>query len=136
MQLSSGHWYPVLGSSELAANPVARKRFGQSLVFWRDAAGNAVAFEDRCPHRGSALSLGRVEDGQLQCPFHGFRYDGTGKCVAVPAEGGQWRIPEQLRAVSLPVAEDRGFVWTWRGPAAATNALPPLPKQPVLEGLR
>jgi len=136
MTLSSGHWYPVLSSRELKKNPVSRTRFGQGVVIWRDGAGQAVIMEDRCPHRGAALGQGRVMDGVIVCPFHGFRYDATGRCVLVPAEDDDWQIPEQLRATAYTVREDAGYVWVWRGPKAATGELPPLPRQPILDGLK
>ncbi|MDH3510031.1 MAG: Rieske (2Fe-2S) protein, partial [Gammaproteobacteria bacterium] len=79
MTVSSGHWYPILSSRELKKNPISRTRFGQRVVIWRDAAGQAVVLEDRCPHRGAALSQGRVRDGAIECPFHGFRYDAAGR---------------------------------------------------------
>jgi phenylpropionate dioxygenase-like ring-hydroxylating dioxygenase large terminal subunit len=136
MKLSSGHWYPVLSSRELGNKPVARTRFGRRLVFWRDAGGRTACVEDRCAHRGAALSLGKVVDGAIECPFHGFCYDREGRCVRVPAEGDDWRIPDHLRVDACTIAEGGGYVWTWRGPEVPAADLPPLPRQPVLEGLR
>ena len=135
MSLSSGHWYPVLSSRELGKTPVGKMRFGERVVFWRDAAGAAVMMHDRCPHRGAALSLGRVCDGTIECPFHGFRYGGDGRCVRVPVEKPDWEIPARLRVEPWTTREAAGYVWAWRGPAADTDALPELPRQPVVEGL-
>ena len=89
MDVSCGHWYPVLGSRELGRKPVAKTRFGRRLVFWRDGEGRAACVEDRCAHRGAALSLGRVSDGAIECPFHGFRFAPDGACVRVPVEGSE-----------------------------------------------
>lgn len=50
------------------------------LVLWCDGAGDWHAFEDKCPHRGVALSEGRIEAGQLQCSYHGWLFDGA--CVS------------------------------------------------------
>jgi phenylpropionate dioxygenase-like ring-hydroxylating dioxygenase large terminal subunit len=135
MTVSSGHWYPILSSRELKKNPISRTRFGQRVVIWRDATGQAVVLDDRCPHRGAALSQGRVRDGVIECPFHGFRYDAAGRCVLVPAEGDDWQIPAHLRVTAYSVREDAGYVWLWRGPKVAAAALPPLPRQPILDGL-
>lgn len=136
MKLSPGHWYPVLSSLELRDRLVAKTRFGLPLVFWRDANGRAVCLEDRCAHRGAALSLGKAVDGAIECSFHGFRYDGAGRCVRVPAEGDEWQIPEQLRVTAHTITEGGGYVWAWRGPDVARESLPALPRQPILEGLR
>ncbi len=133
MKISSGHWYAVLSSRELHKRPFGATRFGERLVFWRDSAGKAVCFDDRCPHRGAALSQGRLHDGTLACPYHGFRYDSSGRCVEVPAEG-TWHIPEHFRAGTRPVKEEHEFVWLWRGPEMATEELPPVPQFPLPDG--
>lgn len=133
---SSGHWYPILSSQELEKHPISRTRFGQPVVIWRNGSGQAVVMNDRCPHRGAALSQGRVADGVIECPFHGFRYDATGRCVRVPAEDDDWQIPDLLRATTFQVREDAGYIWVWRGPVTATSELPELPRQPLLDGLK
>ena len=137
MNYSSGHWHAVLSSAELRARPVAKTRFGERLVFWRDGSGKPVCLEDRCAHRGAALSLGSVRDGQIVCPFHGLCYDATGRCVKVPVEGDR-KIPELLKVAAFPVAEGDGLVWLWRGPAVDPEVLPLLPALPrlaLVEGL-
>lgn len=134
-KLSSGHWFPILSSDELRKRPLARTRFGERLVFWRDANGHAACMEDRCAHRGAALSLGRVRGEYLECPFHGFCYDRHGQCQQVPAEPESWRIPAQMRVNVWTTRERSGYIWTWRGPAIVAKDLPPLPVQPVLTGL-
>jgi phenylpropionate dioxygenase-like ring-hydroxylating dioxygenase large terminal subunit len=134
-KLSSGHWYPVLSSRELGKRPLARIRFGERVVFWRDANGHAAYMEDRCAHRGAALSLGRVRGMVIECPFHGFCYDRHGQCQSVPAEPDDWPIPAQLRVDTWTTRERSGYIWAWRGPAIAATDLPPLPVQPVLTGL-
>ena len=135
MDLSSGHWYAVLSSRELGRRPVGKRRFGEALVFWRAAGGDVACLEDRCAHRGSALSLGRLRDGVIECPFHGFRFDPTGRCVRVPAEGDDWPIPDNLRVRTRVVREGGGYLWLWRGPAVDGGHLPDLPCQSLLDGL-
>ena len=134
-KLSSGHWYPVLSSRELGKRPLARTRFGTRLVFWRDDNDRASCMEDRCAHRGAALSLGRVRGAVIECPFHGFCFDRQGQCRRVPAEGEEWPIPETLRVETWTTRELSGYIWAWRGPAVKAKDLPPLPVQPVLTGL-
>lgn len=136
MTLSKGHWYPILSSRELGKTPISRTRFGRSIVIWRNDAGRVAIMLDRCPHRGAALSQGRVRDGVIECPFHGFRYDTAGRCILVPAEGDDWQIPDQLRARTYSAREGAGYVWLWRGPKVAEDDLPSLPEQPLLAGLR
>lgn len=132
---SSGHWYPVLSSRQLRKHPVARTRFGERLVFWRTRSGDAVCMPDRCAHRGAALSLGRVSDDAIECRFHGFRFGAAGQCLRVPAEGDDWEIPDQLRVPTRPVREADGYLWSWRGPAAAAADLPPLPRADLVKDM-
>ncbi|MFO0608548.1 MAG: Rieske 2Fe-2S domain-containing protein [Polyangiales bacterium] len=116
-------WTPVLASSQFGSAPVAATVAGERLVFFRGAAG-AAALLDRCPHRGVALSLGRVRDGCLECPFHGWRFDEAGAARFVP-----WNPDartELLGAVSLPVAEAGGLVWLYTAPGRDAPPLPPV----------
>lgn len=119
-------WTPVLASSKLGSAPVAVGVAGEKLVFFRGRNGPA-ALLDRCPHRGVALSLGRVRDGCLECPFHGWRFDERGEARFVP-----WNPSaraELLGAVSLPVAEAGGLVWLYTAPGVEA---PPLPRLATL----
>ena len=79
------HWHPVALATGVGAAPLAVQLLDQPLVLWRDAVGAVQAWADRCPHRGAALSLGCVRDGQLECPYHGWRFSGSGQVVVVPA---------------------------------------------------
>ena len=126
----------MLSTRELKNRPVAKTRFGQALVFWRDTNGQPVCLDDRCAHRGAALSLGKVSGNAIECPFHGFRFDGTGQCIRVPAEGDDWTIPARFRVPEHRVRESGGYIWAWRGPEVATADLPRLPRQPILDGLK
>ncbi|MGC8519200.1 MAG: Rieske 2Fe-2S domain-containing protein [Steroidobacteraceae bacterium] len=103
-------WTPVAFSSRLArARPLRVEVAGTALVLFRDAHGAPAALLDRCPHRGVALSLGTVVDGCLQCPFHGWRFAGSGPCVDVPWNPDVRR--ERLAALAVPAVELAGQVW-------------------------
>src|SRR6476646_5149810 len=74
------HWYPIFESVDLGAKPLAIRRLGEELVLWRDASGAPHLFIDRCPHRGAKLSEGGTIHGQqIQCWYHGMRFDGSGQ---------------------------------------------------------
>jgi len=108
-------WYVVLESKEVRKKPVGVTRMGEKLVFWRNEAGKVFCAVDRCPHRGVALSIGKLENDHLQCPFHGFEYDGRGHCVYIPANGKGGRIPASLQLQGYPAHEDHDFIWIWWG---------------------
>src|SRR5512135_3028806 len=102
-------WYVVLESNEVGPRPVGVTRLGENMVFWRDQAGKINAAVDRCPHRGVALSAGKTLAGQLQCPFHGFEFDSSGKCVLIPANGRNGVVPNALRLNTYPTYEAHGL---------------------------
>ncbi len=116
-------WYVVLETNEVGNHPVGVTRLGEKMVFWRDQAGTVRAAVDRCPHRGVALSVGKMKDGHLQCPFHGFEFDSSGKCALIPANGRNGVIPYAVRLSMCPTYEAHGFIWLWWG-APAPNELP------------
>ncbi|MBT8446222.1 MAG: Rieske 2Fe-2S domain-containing protein, partial [Gammaproteobacteria bacterium] len=109
-------WYAAAWGDELAAGPVARKLLDRPVALFRDAAGAAHAIGGRCPHRFAPLGEGIVtEDGTLQCPYHGLRFDGSGRCVHNPHQ------PEHVPDVAVPtwpVVERHGLVWIWFGDPA------------------
>ena len=61
-------WHPVAQSQEVVTAPLPVQLLEQPLVLWRNAEGLVQAFNDRCPHRGARLSMGRVENNNLECP--------------------------------------------------------------------
>ena len=102
---------PTILSRELKNKPVGATRFGQRWAFWRDSQGQAACVEDRCAHRGAALSLGVIQKDAIACPFHGFCFDRTGQCVKVPVEADP-DIPPRLKVKSRAIREAGG----WRCP--------------------
>lgn len=105
-------YHPVCRTSDLFEGSVIGVRL--LGVDWALARieGRAVALVDRCAHRSAPLSAGRVIDGCIECPYHGYRYNADGRCVLVPALGEGSTIPP--RAVVDPaydVVERYGLVW-------------------------
>lgn len=116
-------WYVVLESDEVKARPVGVTRLGEKMVFWRDQAGKVHAAVDRFPHRGVALSVGKIKDDHLQCPFHGFEFDTSVKCVLIPANGRDGVIPNAARLNTYSTYEAHGLIWLWWG-KPTPNELP------------
>lgn len=111
-------WYPVASVAALGRKPVARRLLGQPLVAFAGECG-PVVLKDRCPHRGMPLSDGRVADGQIVCPYHGWAFGDGGGCRAVP---GSRDIPP-ISASALAARVAGGLVWTTLG----NEPFPPLP---------
>ncbi|MFV8755915.1 Rieske 2Fe-2S domain-containing protein [Nannocystaceae bacterium ST9] len=124
-------WYAIYEAGQLGRKPVGITRLGQEFVLWRDSAGNAVAMDNRCAHRGAKFHLGTVSQGCIQCPYHGFLYDSRGACRYVPANGGDRPVPKGLQTRSWPVREQHGLIWLWWGEARASYPeIPWFPQAP------
>lgn len=79
-------WYPIVSSAAIKlSQPYACRLFNKPFVFFRDSYGQVACLQDRCPHRSTLLSLGRVVNGQLECRYHGWQFDRQGWCVSIPA---------------------------------------------------
>ena len=126
---SPADWHPVAATPALVAgdNLVAARVLGHDLVLWRSAEGVAQAWHDRCPHRGTRLSLGRVVDGRLCCAYHGWEFAAdSGRCVAIPALADLAQVPGRVCARTCTVAESQQMVWVRLepGPGLAVDAGP------------
>lgn len=108
-------WYVILESRKLKQIPIGITRLGEKIVVWRDREGKPYVISDKCPHRGASLSQGKVTDGQLQCPFHGFEFDPSGNCIMIPANGRTSIPPKAMKSRAYLTREAFGFIWLWWG---------------------
>ncbi|HPW07934.1 MAG TPA: aromatic ring-hydroxylating dioxygenase subunit alpha [Burkholderiaceae bacterium] len=104
------HWHPVAQSADVVDQPLAVTLLEHTLVVWRDAVGLVHAWLDQCPHRGAKLSLGRVCQGRLECPYHGWQFDASGHCALVPALP-TFVSPASHAARTHEACEQYGLVW-------------------------
>jgi phenylpropionate dioxygenase-like ring-hydroxylating dioxygenase large terminal subunit len=119
-------WYAILESNEIKKGKIIGvTRMGEKLVAWRDAKGELAVMADKCPHRGVALSVGRLVGDCIQCPFHGFEFDTSGICKLVPANGKNAEPLKALHIRSYHVREEHGFVYIWWG--EPRSEYPPVP---------
>jgi vanillate O-demethylase monooxygenase subunit len=116
-------WYVAATSDEVGEDPLGRRLLDRDIVLWRTHDGQAVAFDDRCAHRGFPLSDGQVDGDRLICGYHGCAYTADGRCVHVPT---QTDVPTGMVVRTFPILEEPPFVWIWLGPpAAAAGSRPP-----------
>ncbi len=107
-------WHVVYRSADLAEGELRPiTLLDQDLVIWR-SAGHAMAWLDLCIHRGARLSLGCIKDGELVCPYHGWRYARDGKCTLIPAQPEE-PVPGRARAQVYHCREANGFIWVCLG---------------------
>jgi len=109
-------WYVILESKELKKNkPLRVMRFNEQLSLWRDENNEVCCISDKCCHRGVSLSCGRIVNGKIECPFHGFLYDKSGIVNVIPANGRNRPVPENMKVKSYKTFEGYGFIWLWWG---------------------
>ena len=106
----ANYWHPIATSEEVVEQPKAFVLLGERLVAFRDAEGVSV-FKDLCIHRGAALSGGKIENGRLVCPYHGWAYDRSGVCVHIPSLPPDATIPRRARAIPYAAREAYGLIW-------------------------
>ena len=112
-------WFIACTSAELRGAPRAVTLQSKPLVLFRARGGAPTALLDRCPHRNVPLSMGRVHGGEIECAYHGWRFDGAGQCVAVPGlVNGEVSLKSRC-AEHYATRELDGFVWVYSTPSVA-----------------
>jgi phenylpropionate dioxygenase-like ring-hydroxylating dioxygenase large terminal subunit len=117
-RFARNHWYVAAWSREIGDNPLGRRLLGEPVVLFRQADRSVAALLDRCPHRLVPLSMGVCVQGRIRCAYHGIEFDGTGRCVRIPA---QTLIPPKAQTRSFPVMERYGLIWVWMGEPTLAN---------------
>jgi phenylpropionate dioxygenase-like ring-hydroxylating dioxygenase large terminal subunit len=118
-------WHAIGPVEMLDERPVLGARLlDEDIVIWR-ANGHLLAWQDLCIHRGTRLSLGRVESDHLHCPYHGWVYGPDGGCTHIPAHPGQ-KPPTKARVQTYQARERYGLIWVSLG--APPHDIPPFPQ--------
>jgi len=118
-------WHVVHRSADLADGEVRKVHLlGKDLAVWR-TGGHAMAWLDLCIHRGSRFTMGRVEDGKIVCPYHGWRYGPSGQCTLIPSQPDV-PVPKRARAITYHCKEQYGLIWVCMG--EPSDDIPTLPE--------
>jgi len=130
-ELMRRYWQPVGVSDQITrgGKPRQVRILGEDLVLFRDDAGQPGLIGLHCSHRLTSLAYGRVEDGGIRCPFHGWLYDVNGRCLEQPAEPEGSTYQERIRHPAYPCQELGGLIFAYLGP---TEQMPLLPRYEVL----
>ncbi|EXC18768.1 Protein TIC 55 [Morus notabilis] len=115
-------WYPLYLTKNLPHDaPLGLTVFDKQLVLYRDGAGELRCHEDRCPHRLAKLSEGQIIDGRLECLYHGWQFEGDGKCVKIPQLPADAKIPRAACLKPYEVRDSQGVIWVWMSQKAPPN---------------
>lgn len=130
-----GLWYYAIPSEKLRPGQMlSRMLLGEPVLLGRDAKGEAFALLDICPHRGMPLTEGRFDGQEVECCYHGWRFDRGGRCTAIPwlVDGAEVDVAK-IKVRRFPVREALGNIWIFFGDAKIDDAdLPELPALPDL----
>ncbi|HYA24402.1 MAG TPA: aromatic ring-hydroxylating dioxygenase subunit alpha [Terriglobales bacterium] len=140
-----GFWYRAMPSGELTGNRLHKAMLLETpLVLGRDRQGKAFALRDACPHRGMPLSCGQFDGQQLECSYHGWRFDAhTGQCQLIPSLTSDQNLKvDRIYAGSYPCQERDNYVWVFvpdppppgAGFTKATEPPIPVPQVPLFGG--
>jgi phthalate 4,5-dioxygenase len=112
------YWQPAALVDELSGpRPIKPIRLmGEDLVIYRDDNGRYGLLGRACPHRGTDLAYGRLEDGGLRCAFHGWLFDVKGECLQTPAEPDDSKLCRNIHHKAYPVVERNGILFAYMGP--------------------
>lgn len=127
-----GLWYFAMPGRDLApGRMVGKLLLAKPLLFGRTADGVPFCLLDICPHRGIPLSYGAFDGNEVECCYHGWRFDRTGRCTAIPAlvEGQKLDIG-RIKVRRFPCCEVQGNIWVFNGADEAAG--PPIPALPAV----
>jgi phenylpropionate dioxygenase-like ring-hydroxylating dioxygenase large terminal subunit len=108
-------WYPAEESEKITREPLKVQMLGLQFVLWRDEKGRARCVSNTCTHRGGSLGDGKIVGNCVQCPYHGWLFNGDGECERIPALGPLTKIPQRSRIDAYPVEERYGLVFVFLG---------------------
>lgn len=124
------YWMPIACAGELTEEkPIKAVRLlGENLVVFRDRSERYGVVAEQCPHRKASLAFGRVDEEGIRCPYHGWKFDCTGRCLEQPAEPEAGGFKDKIKHTAYPVKRLGGLLWAYLGP----EPRPLLPRWDVL----
>jgi len=120
-------WYPALKTDELGSEPKLVRMLGLNFVVFRDAKGEAHCLSNVCVHRGGNLAGGKRKGDCIECPYHGWQFNGEGAVTRIPSLGLQAKIPSRAKIDAYPTVERYGLVHVFLGD------LPQEERPPIME---
>lgn len=123
------YWWPVGFTQELiSGKSVPVRLLGEDLILFRDGSGRVGLLDERCPHRGASLQLGRVEQDGIRCCYHGWKFDCAGRCLDMPAEPAGTALLQEVRQTAYRTEEAGGLIFAYLG----ASPVPALPRYDLL----
>ncbi|HEX3483791.1 MAG TPA: aromatic ring-hydroxylating dioxygenase subunit alpha [Micropepsaceae bacterium] len=108
-------WYMAALSSSLKPGAMRREvLLGEPVLLARAPDGHAFALRDICPHRAAPLSAGQFKEGDVECPYHGWRFNAGGQCTQIPSllQDQNFDVG-RIRVRNYPLKEQDGLIWIY-----------------------
>ncbi len=118
------YWHIACLLKDIRKKPKAITLFSKHIVVFLDDTGTPCAIEDRCAHRNMPLHCGKVIHGELQCPYHGWRYNSQGEVTHIPTAIKD-SIKHKAKIPTYPCLEQDGYIWVCMS-GQPTEKKPPL----------
>ncbi len=129
--LQRRYWHPVASVEEMRGRWTKRVRLlGEDLVLFKDRSGTFGLIAEACPHRRASLAYGVPTDDGIRCPYHGWKFDGTGRCTEQPNEPAGSNFKDKVATAGYPVQVLGELVFAYLGP----QPVPVLPRWPGFVG--
>lgn len=130
-EMLRGFWYPALRGDRVPSRRLTKAMLLEvPLVLGRDVSGKTFALQDTCPHRGMPLSCGWFDGREVQCCYHGWKFEcHSGRCTEIPSLTEHDKLqPEKISATAFPCEERDGYVWVYL--PLGKEEPPPAPELP------
>jgi phenylpropionate dioxygenase-like ring-hydroxylating dioxygenase large terminal subunit len=119
------YWHAVMPLTMLADGPKPFTLLGENIVLFLDEHGEPAALKDRCCHRTAKLSKGWCKNGNLQCGYHGWVYNRTGRVIQIPQYPAEREIPKDYATPAYHCTARYGYAWVaLEDPVAEIPAIP------------
>jgi 5,5'-dehydrodivanillate O-demethylase oxygenase subunit len=114
------YWQPVAAVAEMEGRWTKRVRvMSEDLVLFKDRTGKLGLIAEQCPHRRASFAYGIPTAEGIRCPYHGWMFDGTGKCLEQPNEPEGSNFKDKVTTTGYPVQELAGLIFAYMGPLPA-----------------
>jgi len=118
--LQRRYWHPIAALEEMTDRWTKRVRLlGEDLVLFKDRTGKLGLIGEFCPHRRASLAYGIPQNDGIRCAYHGWKFDGTGRCLEQPNEPENSSFKDKVATAGYPVEELGGMIFAYLGPQPA-----------------
>lgn len=128
--INPNHWYPVAWADRLRKGEIRKVTvWKQQIVLYRTQSGAVHALQNACLHKGVELHKGDIENEEIVCPYHGWRFNGQGACTDIPYLAERQNLPKKCIR-RYPLRERYNLIWLFPGDAglAESRSLPEVPE--------